>query len=80
VGDSIYVLGGVGAAGSRLDNVERAVFSSGSLDAFATVENLRLGTPRGGHRCAITSSFLYVLGGVGSNSMILSSAERTTLQ
>jgi Kelch motif protein len=78
IGNVVYVLGGY-SGGSYLDSVERATINAdGSLGPFAPVPGVALATARSGHTTLVMGSFLYVLGGSGSNG-VLNSVERATI-
>jgi Kelch motif len=80
VGNSLYVIGGLGAAGA-LKSVERAVIqANGSLGSFALVDSVALTTARTGHTATIIGSSIYVIGGVQSDGKKLSSVERAVIQ
>lgn len=77
IGNYLYVVGGLGD-GSPLNSVERAVIApDGSLGPFETVADVTLMTARQSHTSAVVGSYLYILGGLGTES--LNSVERAII-
>ncbi len=63
VGDSLYVVGGVGSSGTRGD-LERAPISpDGSLGPFVSVANVVMSSPRSGLAIVTMEDAMYVVGG-----------------
>jgi N-acetylneuraminic acid mutarotase len=78
LGNYLYVVGGDGV-NSPLSSVERAPLAvDGSIGSFTVVPGVTLTTARHGHSIAAIGNYLYILGGIGSDSS-LSSVERATL-
>ena len=76
LGDFLYVIGGSTTAANT---IERAVVhADGSLDAFATVQDIALLTPRRSHTLAVIASYLYVIGGTGPAGAV-NTVERATV-
>jgi N-acetylneuraminic acid mutarotase len=76
-GNYIYVLGGIGG-NTSLNSVERAPLDAeGSLGSFTTVPDVTLTTARHGHTTAVIGNYVYVLGGIDSDSLY--SVERAAL-
>jgi serine/threonine protein kinase/N-acetylneuraminic acid mutarotase len=83
IGDSLYVIGGVGVGENRLASIERAtIHADGSLGAFSTI-SVQLGTPRSNHTSLVFGGWLYVIGGAhaeGDDDVeALGSVERATI-
>ena len=78
VGDWVYVIGGADAEDHALGSVERArIRADGTLDRFAPVPGVVLGTARHGHSNAVVGGWLYVIG--GENGEPLGSVERAAI-
>jgi N-acetylneuraminic acid mutarotase len=78
VGTYLYILGGFGE--SPLNSVERAIINAnGSLSPFTSVPTVTLAIARYGHTAAVIGSYLYVIGGAGSNGTSLQDVERATI-
>jgi N-acetylneuraminic acid mutarotase len=81
VGDSLYVFGGRGVAGTTLASVERATIRpDGTLSTFRTVAGTVLVTARSGHTTVVAGNGLYVLGGSDKSGAALTSIERAGIQ
>jgi Kelch motif protein len=79
VGNSLYVLGGNGDAGT-LNGIERATIApDGSLGAFAPVPGETLATARARHSSVVLGNWLYVFGGRNSSGD-LDTVERASIQ
>ncbi len=83
IGDSLYVIGGIGVGENRLATIERAtIHGDGSLSAFSTIP-VQLGTPRSNHTSVVFGRWLYVIGGAraeGDDDVdALASVERASL-
>lgn len=73
IGNELYVLGGNTTGGIPSSSVERAsIGADGSLGTFSSAPGVMLSAPRTGHRSAVLSGVLYVLGGSGSGGVIAS--------
>lgn len=78
IGNYLYILGGFG--GGALNSVERSIINAdGSLGSFAPAPSGTLTTARYGHTAAVLGSYLYVIGGAGSNGAALRDVERATI-
>jgi Kelch motif protein len=80
VGKALYVIGGNDGQFGAIGTVERATINSdGSLATFGTVSGVTLVTARQAHTSAVLGNFVYVIGGVDSSGVTLSSIERASI-
>jgi hypothetical protein len=81
IGNSLYVIGGIGADGSALASIERATIApDGTLGTFTVVDGISLVEARGTPAVVVIRDRLYVLGGTSGDGIgPLASVEQATI-